>query len=200
VILLKKNKKEKPFLTDEEMKKRSSHKTRAVISCFVLLLAVGIAGNWYWENSDISAKVSSISANKEKILGEATFVDATTQLVTESEYFSSARLERQNARDESLEKLQKVVDSSQEKEAAHKEAADKIAEISENITAENKIETLIKAKGINNCLAVINNDGSRVDIIIDSKELNDTIVLQVKEIAVEQLDCSYEDVTVIQSN
>lgn len=200
---MKKNKKEnienQPF-TDSDFTNKKAKKTRIAISCFALLLAVGVVGNWYWENSDISSKVSTISSAKEKILGEATYVDATTEKATENSYFSSARVDRQTARDESLEKLQKIVDSQTENKEAQKEAADKIAKISDNIAIENKIETLVTAKGINNCLAVINENSKKIDIIVDVEDLTDTIILQIKEIATGQLGCSFEDVTIIQSN
>lgn len=196
----KKEKKAKPVLTEEEIKKKKTRKTKAAISCFILLLGVGVAGNWYWENSDLSTKVSTISSDSEKILGEATYVDATTESTTENSYFSDARVERQSARDESLEKLQKIIDTSKESDSAHKEAAEKIASISDMISIENKIETLVKAKGVNNCLAVINEDGTKVDVIVDVDELTDTVILQIKEIATAQLGCSYENVTIIQSN
>jgi len=193
-------KKEKPILTEEQLKRKKSRKTKAAISCFILLLGVGVLGNWYWENSDLSTKISTVSSDKEKVLGEATFVDATTEPVSESSYFSSARVERQTARDESLEKLQKIIDSSSQSDKAQKTAADKIAKMSDIIAAENKIETLVKAKGVNNCLAVINDKGTKVDVIVDVKELNDTVILQIKEIATAQVGCSFEDVTIIQSN
>ncbi|MGN0534053.1 MAG: SpoIIIAH-like family protein [Eubacterium sp.] len=198
----KKNENEKVnFLTEEQIKKKKqARKTRLAISCFVLLLAVGVMGNWYWENSDISAKVSTISSAKEKILGEAAFVDATTEQSTESEYFSQARVDRQSARDESLEKLQKVIDSQTADAKAQKSAEEGIERISKNISAENKIETLVTAKGVKNCIAVINEDGTKVDVIVDVEELSDAVILQIKEIAVAQLGCTYSDVTIIQSN
>lgn len=199
---MKKNKKEKienQQFTDADFTNKKAKKTRIAISCFALLLAVGVVGNWYWENSDISSKVSAISSAKEKILGEATYVDATTENTTENSYFSSARVDRQTARDASLEKLQKIVDSQTENKEAQKDAADKIAKISDNITIENKIETLVTAKGISNCLAVINENSEKIDIIVDVEDLTDTIILQIKEIATSQLGCSFEDVTIIQS-
>ena len=148
---MKKNKKENfenQQFTDSDFTNKKAKKTRIAISCFALLLAVGVVGNWYWENSDISSKVSTISSAKDKILGEATYVDATTEKTTESSYFSSARVDRQTARDASLEKLQKIVDSQTENKEAQKEAADKIAKISDDITIENKIETLVTAKAV----------------------------------------------------
>lgn len=186
---------------DKIRKKKKGSKTKVVASVLVLLLAVGIGGNWYWENSDISSKISSITSSG-KTLGEATFVDATTEVsqTSESEYFSTARVERQTARDETLETLQAVIDSESEDSEAHKVAAEKIAAVSSYIEIENKIETLVQAKGVQNCLAVVSEDGTRVDVIIDSEELTDALILQIKEIATAQLDCGFENVTIIQSN
>ena len=186
---------------DKIRKKKKGSKTKVVASVLVLLLAVGIGGNWYWENSDISSKISSITSSG-KTLGEATFVDATTEVsqTTESEYFSTALVERQTARDETLETLQAVIDSESEDSEAHKVAAEKIAAVSSYIEIENKIETLVQAKGVQNCLAVVSEDGTRVDVIIDSEELTDALILKIKEIATSQLDCGFENVTIIQSN
>lgn len=104
-------------------------------SCFCLgvaLPAIGIGKTVY------TAKVSSISSARDKVLGEATYVDATTtQPVKENAYFSSARVDRQTARDESLEKLQKIIDSTKDTDKAHIAAADKIASISDIISTEN---------------------------------------------------------------
>lgn len=185
---------------EEKVKKRKSRKRKILVSIFVLLLALGIGGNWYWENSDISSKISAVSSSA-KTLGEATFVDADAEVTTssESEYFSSARLERQTARDSALEKLQAVIDAPEESEDAHKLAAEQIAAISSYIEIENKIETLVQAKGVANCLAVVSEDGTRVDVIIDSAELSDDLALQIKDIATTQLNCGFENVTIIQS-
>lgn len=199
----KTDKKKKPILSEKELKAKKAKKTRFAVAAFVLLLGVGVMGNWYYENTDLSNKIKPlISTSDTKTLGEAEYVDATTEpsgTAKESEYFSSARVERQTARDEALDKLQAVLDKTDESEAAHKDAQSEIAKISSYISIENKIETLVTAKGINNCLAVVDNDGTRVDIIVDVDELTDGIIVQIKEIAMQQLNCSFENVSIIQS-
>lgn len=197
---ISKDKKTKPILTEDELKKKRARKTRVAVASFILLLGVGVMGNWYYNNSDISSTIEPIVKSAQtKTLGEAEYVDATTQAVTENEYFSSARVNRQTARDSALEKLQKVVDSENESRDAKQQATEKIAEISGYISTENKIETLVTAKGVENCIAVINEDGTRVDIIVDSTELTDELIMQIKEIAIQQLGCSFENVSIIQS-
>ena len=190
--------------TEQGQKKTESGskkaKMKVAVASFVFLLAVGIGGNWYYENSGIAGKIEPIlDSAQTKTLGEAEFVDATTQMNNESEYFASARVERQTARDESLEKLQAVIDKTDSTQEANAKATEEIAKISNYISIENKVETLVTAKGVTNCLAVISADGTRIDVIVDVQDLNEQIIVQIKDIAMEQLGCSFENVSIIQS-
>ena len=109
-------------------------------------------------------------------------------------------MERNSARDTALEKLQAIVSNTSETEGARTVAAENITRISNFITIENKIETLVCAKGIDNCIAVVKDDGSGVDVVVDCKTLDDTTIMQIKDIAMSQLQCGFEDVSIIQSN
>ena len=190
----------KGIMTEEELKKKRDKKTRTALSVFVFLLAVGLGGNWYWHNSDISSKINSVVSSN-KTLGEATYVDGTTEPSTkaENDYFSEARLDRESARDAALEEMQKVISSTDESEESRLAASQGVVRLTTNMETENKIETLVKAKGVKNCLAVISEDGTKVDVIVDVEELTDEIILQIKEISMEQLKCGFENVTIIQS-
>lgn len=191
----------KGIMTEDELKKKKDKRTKTALSIFVLLLAIGLGGNWYWQNSDISSKINTI-VSSDKTLGEATYVDAPTEITTkpESDYFSTARLERQTTRDAALEQLQLVIAGTDESEESRIAASQGVARITANMEIENKIETLVQAKGVNNCLAVISEDGTRVDVIVDTADLTDELILQIKEISMQQLQCSFENVTIIQSN
>lgn len=172
----------------------------SAVAAFVLILGVGVVGNWYYQNSDVSSTIQPlIDSATEKTLGKAELVDATAN-VEEDTYFTKARMERNTARDTALEKLQAVVDSADEKSTAKDLAAENIARISNFITIENKIETLVCAKGVSNCVAVIKDDGSGVDVVVDCETLDDTTIMQIKDIAMSQLQCSFENVSIIQYN
>ena len=189
------NSAEKPLelVNPEDKKERKKRKKYiSAVAAFVLILGVGVVG------STIRPLIDSAT---EKTLGKAELVDATTTDVSEENtYFTKARMERNTARDTALEKLQTVISNTSETEAARTAAAENIARISNFITIENKIETLVCAKGIDNCIAVIKDDGSGVDIVVDCETLDDTTILQIKDIAMSQLQCGFEDVSIIQSN
>lgn len=179
-----------------ENKKRKRYVS--AVAAFVIILGVGVMGNWYYQNSDVSSTIQPlIDSATEKTLGKAELVDATAN-VEEDTYFTKARMERNTARDTALEKLQSVVDSADEESTAKVLAAENIARISNFITIENKIETLVCAKGVSNCVAVIKDDGSGVDVVVDCETLDDTTIMQIKDIAMSQLQCSFENVSIIQ--
>lgn len=181
--------------------KKKKRKGISAIVTLVLILAVGVAGNWYYKNTDVSKTIEPLlSAATQKTLGEAELVNAQTNTKNESSYFSSARLERQTSRDEAIEKLQEIVNKTDKTDEAHINSAKEIANISKYISIENKIETLVCAKGVSNCLAVVDTDGKRVDVIVDVTQLDDATILQIKDIATSQLKCSFENVSIIQSN
>ena len=75
-----KKKKEKPILTEEQIKKRKTRNTRIVACCFLLLLGVGVAGNWYWEKmcirDRIKAAIMLANANLTPLLMKTLFIKA----------------------------------------------------------------------------------------------------------------------------
>lgn len=185
--------------SSESKKKRK--KFISAVAVIAIVLAVGVTGNWYYQNSDAQSTLQPLlDSAAQKTLGKAELVDATATTVEDNSYFSSARLDRQNAREASLEKLQSIVDSEEENEDVKKDAVEKIAQISSNVNNENKIETLVCAKGVKNCLAVVSEDGTRVDVIVDTDDLNDTLIMQIKDIAIAQTSCSFENISIVQSS
>lgn len=186
---------------EDKTERKKRKKFIGAVVAFAFVLAVGVVGNWYYENADASSPIQPLlDSAAQKTLGKAELVDATTTVAQENSYFSSARVERQNSRDEALEKLKSVLESADESEEVKKQTSEKIAAISASIENENKIETLVCAKGVKNCIAVINEDGSRVDVIVDTDDLSDTLIMQIKDIAMAQTGCSFENVSIIQSS
>ena len=137
---------------DDKKDRKKRKKYISTVAAFVLILGVVVVGNWYYQNTDVGSTIQPlIDSATEKTLGKAELVDATTTDVKESgTYFTKARMERNSARDTALEKLQAIVSNTSETEGARTVAAENITRISNFITIENKIETLVCAKGIDN--------------------------------------------------
>lgn len=114
------------------------------------------------------------------------------------EYFSSAVLSRQKARDEAIEVLQQVVDSTDAVEEVKNEAYSGINTIAKEIECESNIEQLVLAKGFEQCLAVVNE--SSASVIVKSDGLLANEIAQIKEIVYEQSGVHPRDIKIIEKN
>ncbi len=111
-------------------------------------------------------------------------------------YFEASLVERERARDEALEVLQGVVDDADSLEAAKEQALLDIATMAKVIENESNIETLIKAKGFEDCVAVIN--GEKASIIVKSEGLQPNDLSQILEIVYLQAGILPENVTIME--
>ena len=125
-------------------------------------------------------------------------VDAGNQNSTDSvdTYFSSVQLNRQRSRDEALEVLQSVVDNDSATETAKNEALAEINKLAKVMETEANIETLIVAKGFEECVAVISDEGA--SIVVKSESLKPAQISQINEIVYEQAGISPADIKIIQ--
>ena len=114
---------------------------------------------------------------------------------TSDTYFSATQVSRQRARDEALEVLQAVVDSADSTETAKTEALADIAAIADEIQKEANIESLITAKGFDQCVAVLN--GDTASIIVSADELQPAQIAQINAIVYEQAGIAPSGVTII---
>lgn len=111
-------------------------------------------------------------------------------------YFSSIQVDRQRTRDEAIEVLQSVVDNEASTETAKNEALAQISKLADTMAAESNIETLIVAKGFEECVAVIS-DGS-ANIVVRSDGLQPAQISQINEIVYEQAGIKPVNVKIIQ--
>ena len=147
-----------------------------VIACAVLLIGVAVLLNYQWfygPSEDIGYGDNNMADNA----GDGDTVNVST-------YFSATQLSRKEARDEALEVLQSVVESEDALEATKQEAMAEISRIALDIQNEANVESLVKAKGFENCVAVIS--GDKINVIVSSAEdLVASQVVQINEIVYE---------------
>ena len=110
-------------------------------------------------------------------------------------YFSATQVSRQRARDEALEVLQSVVDNVEADEAVKAEALAGISSIAEEIQKEADIESLITAKGFEQCVAVLNGDS--ISIVVSADTLQPAQIAQINEIVYAQTGIAPAGVTII---
>ena len=161
-----------------------------MIVAIVLLLGAAVYVNYQWFY-DPTADMGYGNNNMD---GQP--VDGSTD-ESVTDYFASADLSRQQARDEALEVLQATVDASAS-DAEVQGALAQIARIAEDIENEANIETLILAKGFEKCVAVINGDSASVVVSAAEGGLLPTQVAQISAIVYEQAGILPDQLTIIE--
>ena len=150
----------------------------------VMVVALGAA---VWFNVKYS---SSAGKDSTKYLGQAEYVDNTsgeavqTGASAESDYFTTARKERDDAREEIKAELEETIKTAGSDSEAAKSAVDKAASISAREIAEENIEALLSAKGFKKTLAIIGDND--INIIVKADSLTAQQTLQIQDIASSQ--------------
>lgn len=187
-------------------------KRQIVISTLVLALGVAVFMNWYFAGSEAQLRAAEV-LDASKNLGDAQYVNMTTtvsddnaasgeqatvpQGAQESEYFSQARLNRQVSRDKALDILDEIINNTSADEAAKAQAVKSAAKIAANIKTESDIESLVLAKGFADCITIMEDDG--VQVIVKGEKLNDSQILQIKDIVLKQAKVSVENISIIEA-
>ena len=170
-------------------------KRNAVIACAVLLIGAAVFLNWVLftgsNGVDGYDGYDQPSGNIQSPSGS----DTNTQLDQTDTYFSATQVSRQRARDEALEVLQAVVDNIDSTETAKTEALAGIAAIATEIQKEADIESLITAKGFEQCVAVLN--GDTATIVVSADTLQPAQLAQINAIVYEQAGILPSSVTII---
>ena len=173
------------------------------LSCAAIITAViytdpfGITEKPQQANYLYNADYSDSST---KILGEAALVDSNSlpdndEFQRES-YFVNASINKEKSRDEALETLQIVVDSSEEFPETRDKALAEILEIAGYMEIEASVEEMIKAKGFEDCVAIIS--GDNINVIVKSDGLMTSEVAQITDIVMNQTGFGTENIRIVE--
>ena len=181
-----KSEKVKKFFTS-----RAGRSTIVIASVLVIGLAVYLNYRWFY---DPTSSLGYGENNMEDNYGDSQ--QAGTDADTKEDYFAAVSLSRSQSRDEAIEVLKLVVENGEATEEAKAEAAERISQIALDIQNEANIETLVKAKGFEECVAVISEDS--VSVVVSAENLQATEVAQIMSIVFETTGVSPEKVSVVQ--
>lgn len=196
-------------------------KKELVLTGLVLTLGAAVYLNWQFSsNTDLLSGANAVSVSKE--LGEAEFVNTssdkkvgetstqksntkatekntssktpTTKSSNSDEYFAQAKLDREETQDKIAEMTQEILESVEENDTAKTEAVAKAAQLATILEQQTNVESLIKAKGFENCLVFIQNE--ECSIVVKDSNLTDEDTLIIKDIATGQTGISIDKIKI----
>ena len=163
-------------------------KRNLIIIVSVLLIGGAVTLNWALFSGTEDTPTSTPNTD----LGNLSQTNSTES------YFATAVVNRQQARDEAMEVLQQVVDSTTAMQEAKDQAYADLVQIAADIANEANIETLVCAKGFEECVAVINNQSA--NIIVKTTGLQANQIAQIQQIVYEQAGIAPTNVKIIEKN
>ena len=171
-------------------------KTRAaksiVVASAALLIGLAVYLNYQWfYNPTGSLGYGDNNMENSNPGSESASGNAEEQ----NDYFTSTALDRQEARDEALDVLKMVTESDESSEEAKAEAQAKISKIAVDIQNEANIETLVKAKGFEDCVAIISDEA--VSVIVSAESLQAAEAAQILTIVYETTGINPEKISSI---
>ena len=170
----------------------SFKKKSAVYSVAALMLCVAVYLNWSYNKTDDGEYSSAAEFENAKMLGEAALVDSSQETKeTSGDYFAEARLSRQQARDEAVSILNETIEKS--------ETDSQIQVMAQSAEEEARIESIIIAKGYEDCVVFVNDTGVNVIVAKPEGGLTDSDVAKITEIVTEESGMDPSQVTIIET-
>lgn len=191
-------------------------KKQIILTCMTLMLGVAVYVNYSLTKNDVEVKKSvsanadisvSQSAEEKKEATEASDADVDADSVNygESEfvngdastdYFAQARLEKMNNRDEAVQTLQTIMGGGDITEDEMVTNALEAVEVSKLIESEGKIESLVKAQGIEDCVVYL--DGDSAKVVVKTEGLDTAQAAAIKDIILGEVSVPAENIRVFE--
>lgn len=183
-------------MKNEKVKNFFSKKAtrNVVVVVTVLLIGLAIYLNYRWFYDPVNS-LGYGDNNMEDTVGGDANTSTGGENEQEEDYFTSTALIRQQARDEAIDVLMLITESEDADAEAKAEANEKISKIALDIQNETNIETLIKAKGFEECVAVISDNVASIIVKAESLQANE--VAQIMVIVYETAGILPENVSII---
>lgn len=171
--------------------KKAGKKT-LIAACAVLVLGGAVTMNFVLRGNRTDTKGSGLAVDLSG--GSSESVSIGPEEITD--YFAMITLQRRQARDEAMEVLKTVTESQTALDDAKQAAYTDISRMASDIENEANIETLIRSKGFEECVAVIKDGGCSV--IVQTNGLLPGDVAQISEIVYEQAGIAPDNLKIIE--
>ena len=193
-----------------DWKKVVSTKAFLTVGCLVLVCVAVLVSSLVGRNDNTVAEEGG-----NRVLGNTLLVDSSLageitdeedkdvnadlneSPETADDFFAMAIINRTQVRDSALEVLREIAENPDTLPDAKEDALESIANIADDMSAEANIETLVKAKGIGECVAVIS--GENCSVIVNQSGLLPEELTQITDIVYEQTGFPVANITVVEA-
>lgn len=211
------------------MRNSAKDNTRKVTALtLVVALGVAVYLNWEYARADpgvpeLSVETSALAGTEENAAAAQTAAGISDQLLTEeealeatdksygeaqlvsvsknsgAEFFEQARLARTKSYDDAMDKIEKAMKNSSLTEAEKQQLTAQLTQCLENLTLENEIETLVKAKGFADCVCFLRDGSADLTVMTGGSALDAAQVAKIRDIVLGKCsELTAQDITVVE--
>ena len=180
-------------------------KKQLMMVALVAALGVAVYLNYYFTEEPALSAGAQDESSRDDTLGDAYFVNTTVSNVPEEEssdpvvgYFDKARASRTAAREESLRLVKETLGRADANAEEQKQADEMAAAVAARVLQESNIESMVLAKGFEDCVAFI--DGDTCSVVVKADKLQQQETLQILELVVSHAGISSEKVQIVANN
>ena len=179
-------------------------KKNLVAAAVLVTVCAGIYVNWIYTEDSMAVSLTD-TLDSEKVMSEdmldlsedmAAIAAGEDLETTAADYFAAVRLSRQQARDSAVNMLQEAMAYSEGTKEA--ESSAELEVIVETALSEAQIESLVIAKGYEDCVAYMTGDGISVAVSSPEGGLQQADVAVIADIVMAQSDYGLEDIRVVE--
>lgn len=198
-------------------------KRNAVVAVMAVLVCSAVALNWIYTGKEVEeasgkllGEAQLVSGKGDAKPGEEGKTEGNEQtpgpseetgappdegmIYTGSDYFASARLTRQQARDNALSLLQEAAEQENADAAVANEASQGIQVLASYTLAEAQIENLVTAKGYTDCVAFMGDESVSVVVSTKSGELTAEDVAKITDITMTETGLPAGNIKIMAAN
>ena len=139
-----------------------------------------------------------------KVLGQSELVSTDAAEVSANaegkDYFASARLTRQQARDSALSLLKEASENDDVDAETASEAAKSIETLASYTLSEAQIENMVTAKGYEDCVVFMSEDGVSVVVSTGEEGLQTEDIARITDIVKQETGLSAESIKIMEVN
>ena len=176
-------------------------KKNLVAAALVVTVCIGIYANWTYTQSQETVNLTQ-TLNEDKLLSDEMLVMADSEdleatQTTATDYFAAVRLSRQEARDSAVTMLQEAIAYSEDDETMST-SNDTLDNIVQTALCEAQIESLVVAKGYEDCVAYIGDEGISVAVAAPENGLAQDDVAVIADIVMTQSAYTIDKIRVVE--
>lgn len=196
-------------MTGGKHQMRIQWKRNAVVATVLLFVCAAVYLNWRYAGNVVSDVTDTgqeqYQEDSTRVLGDASLVggeivDAENSAVSVSSYFDTARLSRQQSRDNALSLLREASEQENVDQSALDEANRAIQTLAGYTMLETQIENLVIAKGYADCVAFMGDNSISIVVSTAADGLQTEDVAKITDIVLSETDYSADQIKILEAN